>query len=273
MSRRKKTVCKCGAMLGSRPADVRVNVLGTRSRVSSKGAPLWKRVLDVSCIIAAMPFWVPLGLIIAVVIKVVSRGPIFFKQERIGYRGKPFTCWKFRTMVVGADTDIHASHLKELMTTNQAMTKLDAKGDRRLIRFGLLLRSLGLDELPQIFNVLKGEMSLVGPRPCLPYEYAHYLPDQRKRCHTVPGLTGLWQISGKNRRTFQEMIDLDVYYALHRSVRLDLKILFMTVPAILAQVSDLKKEKRAGNRKGTITAPVSGIRKAAAPENLIPESM
>jgi lipopolysaccharide/colanic/teichoic acid biosynthesis glycosyltransferase len=239
----------------------------------TKGAPLWKRLLDVSCIIAAMPFWASLGLIIAVMIKVVSRGPVFFKQERIGHRGKSFTCWKFRTMIVGADTDIHASHLKELMTSNQAMTKLDAKGDPRLIRFGLLLRSLGLDELPQIFNVLKGEMSLVGPRPCLPYEYAQYLPAHRRRCHTLPGLTGLWQISGKNNRTFQEMIDLDVYYAQHRNLRLDLRIMIMTIPAILAQVCGLKKEKRAPKPERSVGAPATGIENAAPPRKFITESM
>lgn len=234
---------------------------------AATGIPRWKRFLDIACVAATALFWAPLALVIAVVIKAVSRGPVLFKQERIGYLGKSFTCLKFRTMIVGADTEVHASHFKDLMSSNQAMTKLDVKGDPRLIPFGLLLRSLGLDELPQIFNVLKGDMSLVGPRPCLPYEYAQYLPPQRRRCHTLPGLTGLWQISGKNRRTFQEMIDLDVYYAQHRTLRLDLKIMILTIPAIIGQVYDLRIGKRQEKRKGPTAAPVPQLGEAAAPES------
>ena len=205
---------------------------------------MWKRLLDVVCILATAPVWVPLGLLIAAVIKVASPGPIFFQQERVGYLGRRFSCLKFRTMVVNADTTVHQGHLEQLMSSDRPMTKLDKAGDSRLIRCGLLLRTLGLDELPQLLNVLKGEMSLVGPRPCLPYEYEKYLPRHRMRCATLPGLTGLWQTSGKNRTTFEEMIDLDVHYASHKSLFMDLKIIVMTIPALMGQAGDVSRESK-----------------------------
>lgn len=147
-------------------------------------------------------------------------------------------------MVVDADTTLHRGHLEELMRSDKPMTKLDGTGDSRLIPCGLFLRTLGLDELPQLLNVLKGEMSLVGPRPCLPYEYEKYLPRHRRRCATLPGLTGLWQASGKNRTTFEEMIDLDVHYASHKSLFMDLKIMVMTIPALIGQASDVRRSRK-----------------------------
>lgn len=209
--------------------------------------PRWKRVLDVACIIAAAPIALPIGLLIALLVIVVSPGPVFFYQERIGYLGKKFRCMKFRTMRVNAETQVHANHLAELITSNQPMTKLDTH-DSRVIPFGRVLRAFGLDELPQLINVLKGEMSLVGPRPCLPYEYERYLPRHRGRCATLPGLTGLWQVSGKNRTTFEEMIDLDLDYCRTKSLWLDLKIIAMTIPAIVVQVWDTLKRKAAARR-------------------------
>jgi len=208
------------------------------------GIPLWKRALDIACIIAAAPVWLPLGLFVSVLIKVVSPGPAFFRQERVGYLGRRFGCLKFRTMAVNADTSVHQGHLEELMNSNGPMTKLDKAGDARLIPCGLFLRTLGLDELPQIINVLKGEMSLVGPRPCLPYEYERYLPRHRRRCAALPGLTGLWQTSGKNKTTFEEMIELDVYYAKHKSLLMDLKIMMMTIPALLEQAADVSRANK-----------------------------
>jgi hypothetical protein len=138
-------------------------------------------------------------------------------------------------MIPGSDTAVHEAHVARLMESNGPMTKLDAHGDARLIPFGRLLRAAGLDELPQLINVLRGEMSLVGPRPCLPTEYDKHLPWQKDRFHTLPGLTGLWQVSGKNRTTFSEMIDLDLQYVQTRSLRLDLKILLKTIPLVLAE--------------------------------------
>ena len=215
------------------------------------GIPAWKRLLDLLCIFLAAPLWLPLMLFIAVIIKIVSPGPALFRQKRIGYLGRPFTCFKFRTMIVNADILVHQAHLNYLMDANVPMKKLDAAADPRLISGGRLLRSLGLDELPQLFNVLRGEMSLVGPRPCVPYEYENYAPRHRERFGAAPGLTGLWQVSGKNRTTFEEMIDLDIYYASHQSLFLDLKIIFKTVPAIVSQTKELTEVEK------PISKPVS----------------
>ena len=118
-------------------------------------------------ILVTLPLLLPLAMVIGLIIRLVSTGPILFKQERVGYRGSRFMCLKFRTMYCGAETVTHQGHLQQLMDSNVPMTKMDAKGDSRIIPFGKLLRASGLDELPQLINVLKGEMSLVGPRPCL----------------------------------------------------------------------------------------------------------
>lgn len=208
------------------------------------GTPGWKRALDISLILLAAPLWLPLMLVIAVVIKIMSPGPALFRQERIGYLGRRFTCFKFRTMVVNADTSVHQGHLAQLMGSNAPMKKLDSKRDPRVIPCGLILRTLGLDELPQLFNVLRGDMSLVGPRPCVPYEYEGYAPHHRQRFEAAPGLTGLWQVSGKNRTTFEQMIRLDVHYARNKSLMMDLKIIFKTVPAIVNQTKDLTDDQK-----------------------------
>ena len=192
----------------------------------------WKRMLDIVCIVLALPVLVPVGLLVGMTIKVLSRGPVLFRQERIGYLGKPFQCLKFRTMKVNADTLAHQKHLEHLMTSNVPMVKMDLAGDERVIRLGGLIRATGLDELPQVINVLRGEMSLVGPRPCTRYEYGKHLPWQRHRFDTLPGLTGLWQVSGKNKTTFEEMVDMDIWYARNKSIRLDLMIMLKTIPAI-----------------------------------------
>jgi lipopolysaccharide/colanic/teichoic acid biosynthesis glycosyltransferase len=202
--------------------------------------PLWKRILDVTCVLLALPVLVPLGVLIALFIKLVSPGPAFFRQKRIGIFGKGFMCLKFRTMKINADTTVHQAHLKHLITSNHPTKKLDCGGDKRLIFGGLILRSLGADELPQLINVLRGEMSLVGPRPCTPYEFELFLPRHKRRCEAPPGLTGLWQISGKNKTTFEEQINLDLYYVEHKSLWLDLKIIALTIPAILVLVWEMK---------------------------------
>jgi len=209
------------------------------------GLPRWKRVLDVTIVLVAMPVVLPLSVFIGLIIRLVSAGPILFKQERVGYRGRPFMCLKFRTMHCGAETSTHQGHLRELMDSNVPMTKMDAAGDSRIIPLGRWLRSSGLDELPQLVNVLKGEMSLVGPRPCLAYEAAKYLPWQRERFNGIPGLTGLWQVSGKNRTTFTRMIQLDIEYTRTKTLALDLKIILRTVPALLVQMRDNRLRKKA----------------------------
>jgi lipopolysaccharide/colanic/teichoic acid biosynthesis glycosyltransferase len=150
-------------------------------------------------------------------------------------------------MYVGVDVVAHQGHLSNLMTSNTPMTKMDSKGDPRIIPFGLLLRSSGLDELPQLINVLCGEMSLVGPRPCLSYEYEKYLPWQKERFATLPGLTGLWQVSGKNRTTFVEMINLDIKYARNKNLWLDLRIILQTVPALIIQMLETRRTERSSH--------------------------
>jgi lipopolysaccharide/colanic/teichoic acid biosynthesis glycosyltransferase len=222
--------------------------------------PKWKRVLDVACILMATPLLLPLGVLIGLVIKIVSPGPALFKQERVGYRGRTFTCFKFRTMKINSDPGLHQAHLKRLMNSDQPMIKLDAGRDPRLIPFGKLLRSLGLDELPQLLNVLRGEMSLVGPRPCLAYECKEYKARHCRRLEALPGLTGYWQVNGKNRTTFEEMINLDIYYVDHQSVLLDLSIMFRTVPAILAQAWDLRRRKQAAAGLGVPAAGMGRLR-------------
>lgn len=198
--------------------------------------------------ILALPVVIPLAAVIALIIKVVSRGPVLFKQDRIGFLGKPFICFKFRTMRVDASTSAHQGYFKKLMHSNEPMTKMDAMGDPRLIRLGTFLRASGLDELPQLLNVLRGEMSLVGPRPCTPFEYSNYLPWQKQRFNTVPGLTGLWQVSGKNKTTFNEMIQLDIDYGQRKSPWLDIKIMLKTFPVVLAQSVEMLA-RRLKNRR------------------------
>jgi len=208
------------------------------------GVPLWKRVLDICCVLFATATLLPMLLLIAIAIKLSSKGPVLFKQERVGLFGKRFIIFKFRTMVSGADTAVHETHAASLIQSNRPMTKLDTHGDPRVTFFGHLLRVAGVDELPQLINVLQGEMSFVGPRPCTPSEYNEYLPWQTERFLTQPGLTGLWQVSGKNRTTFNEMIDLDIQYVRERSLWLDLKIILKTIPAVMTEVRDIQRPRR-----------------------------
>jgi len=235
---------KCGAL---RKAALQNAVVkpGKMQDTDHFGLPPWKRVLDVGVILLALPVLVPLTIGIGLIIRSVSSGPILFKQERVGYRGRRFMCLKFRTMHCGAETATHQGHLQQLMESNVPMTKMDAKGDARIIPMGRILRSSGLDELPQLINVLRGEMSLVGPRPCLPYEAAKYLPWQMERFNGAPGLTGLWQVSGKNRTTFTRMIQLDIEYTRTKSLFLDVKIMCKTPLALLVQVWETRVQRKA----------------------------
>jgi exopolysaccharide production protein ExoY len=223
----------------------------------------WKRTLDVLLILLALPFLLPLVVFVALLIRSVSAGPVLFRQERVGLKGRRFMCFKFRTMFVDADTAMHKGHLHQLMNSNTPMMKMDSKGDPRIIPFGVLLRASGLDELPQLINVLRGEMSLVGPRPCLPYEYERYLPWQKERFGTVPGLTGLWQVSGKNKTTFVEMIQLDIKYAKNKTIWWDLKIILMTVPALIIQMLEARRIRKSPER--LVSAKPSYSNSAPAP--------
>ena len=205
-----------------------------------QGLPAWKRGLDLSLIVLTLPGWLLVGALVALVIRLGSIGPIFYCQQRIGYKGREFMLFKFRTMHINAATDSHRRHTQSLIKSQGPMIKLDAQNDPRLIPLGSLLRASGLDELPQLLNVFRGDMSLVGPRPCIPYEYEMYEPWHRHRLDAVPGLTGLWQVSGKNRTTFEQMVHLDVEYAKRKSLWLDVKIILKTLPALWGQYCDLR---------------------------------
>ena len=204
--------------------------------------PVWKRSMDIIGAGLILVFLSPLLFLIALMIRIISPGPALFRQDRIGLGRRTFTILKFRTMKHNADTSRHRDHLHHLIEsaghTNDGsaipMAKLD--DDPQIIPLGGLFRKTGLDELPQLINVLRGEMSLVGPRPPIPYEVEHYQPWHLERFNALPGITGLWQVSGKNMLNFREMIDLDIHYARNIRFTMDLWILCRTPWAVLGQL-------------------------------------
>ncbi|MBM4314153.1 MAG: sugar transferase [Deltaproteobacteria bacterium] len=178
----------------------------------------------------------PLFLFAVILIKLVSPGPILFRQERIGYMGRAFTLFKFRTMEVSSDNSTHVQYMRKLIVKDsESLPMKKLENSPSIIPYGRLLRASCIDELPQLFNVLRGEMSMVGPRPCLPYEADEYQRWHARRFDSVPGMTGLWQVKGKNRTTFKEMIRLDINYTQNLSLWLDLKIILLTPVAIIRQ--------------------------------------
>lgn len=217
---------------------------GVAAKQSASALPLWKRVMDMALLVVLAPGLLIVGGAVALVVMCGSRGPVFYRQRRVGYMGREFLCYKFRTMQADADCQSHREHVQQLMEAEVPMTKLDASKDPRLVPLGALLRATGLDELPQVVNIIRGEMSFVGPRPCIPYEYEHYKPWQRRRFNATPGLTGLWQVCGKNRTTFNEMIRLDIEYSERQSLGLDSWIILKTFPALLQQCLDMRAGKR-----------------------------
>lgn len=205
--------------------------------VSPKLSPLYsekfKRIFDIIAssflILVLMPVW----LLIALSIKLTSRGPVLFSTNVIGKNGKSFRWYKFRTMLANNDTKIHEMHLERLITSNKGYKKLE--NDPRITGVGRFLRKFSIDELPQLLNVFYGNMSLVGPRPCLPYEYDHFKDWHKLKYKVIPGMTGLAQIIARNRDdvTFSDSVLLDLYYADNQSLWLDLKILFRTIPVMV----------------------------------------
>src|SRR5678816_240210 len=201
----------------------------------SNAARLVKRSCDLIISAAAIALLFPLWLLIAILIKLDSKGPIFYTQERVGMDGRLFLLYKFRTMQAGADPDLHREYQRAFIAgraeanlgdVNRPTYKLQA--DPRITRIGKTLRRTSLDEVPQLLNVLMGDMSLVGPRPPIPYEVEAYELWHRKRLDMKPGLTGLWQVSGRNRLPFEEMVRLDLFYIENWSLLLDLKIILRT---------------------------------------------
>lgn len=208
---------------------------------SFKQVGRWKRILDLTLVFLSCPVWLPLIALIAAWVALMSPGPVFFRQKRVGFRRRHFRIFKFRTMKVAASTEPHDRHVAALMQSDSPLVKLDEIGDPRLIHGGRFLRAAGLDELPQIINVLRGEMSVVGPRPCTVNEFSRYSAWQQTRTNVLPGLTGYWQINGKNKTTFSEMIAMDLFYVDNVSFRLDVRILLRTIPAVSQQVRETKK--------------------------------
>ncbi len=207
----------------------------------SNGARILKRTFDLISSALAITLLFPLWLLIAVLIKLDSKGAVFYTQERVGMDGRLFLLYKFRTMKAGADSQLHRDYQRafiagraeaNLGNENQPAYKL--LSDPRITRVGYLLRRTSLDEVPQLLNVLLGDMSLVGPRPPIPYEVEAYELWHRKRLDMKPGLTGLWQVSGRNRLPFEEMVRLDVFYIENWSLLLDLKIILRTGFVMLA---------------------------------------
>lgn len=207
------------------------------------GIPRWKRVLDVTGALTACVVFAPAILFAACLIRLTSPGPILFLQERVGYMGRKFTIIKFRTMHASVETAAHKVHVVSLIQQDsnssshieaRPMTKL--ANDTRIIPGGNFLRKSHIDELPQLWNVLRGEMSLVGPRPPIEYEVEAYSQWHTARFDAVPGMTGLWQVSGKNDTTFRDMVRFDIRYARERSLMLDIRILFSTCLVVADQI-------------------------------------
>jgi len=196
----------------------------------------YQRTLDLIVGSALAVLFLPFSLLIAALIKLNSPGPVLFCQERVGKGGKGFTVYKFRTMHVNADQRIHQQYFEQYRNggtaPGQAGNIYKLRRDPRLIRGAGPLRRLGLDEIPQIINVLRGDMSLVGPRPPLPYEVELYDERDRRRLTVKPGMTGLWQIKGRDVVAFRDMIALDLEYVERQSLRLDLTIIILTVPSL-----------------------------------------
>lgn len=186
---------------------------------------LMKRLVDIIGSAVAIVIFSPFCVYIIYKIKNEDGGPILYKQERIGLNGRPFMMWKFRSMVVGA----HAMKDTLLDKNESDGPTFKIKDDPRITEIGQWIRKHSLDEIPQFFNIVKGDMSLVGPRPALPEEVAAYSKRDRARLKVMPGLTGLWQVGGRSNLTYEEMIDLDLQYVRHQGLLMDIKIMLLTI--------------------------------------------
>ena len=184
-----------------------------------------KRLIDIICSFVGILVLSPLFIVIAIIIKFTSKGPVFFSQKRVGRNGKEFDMYKFRSMVVNAE------ELKEKLAAQNEMSgpMFKMKDDPRVTKVGKFIRKTSLDELPQLWNVLKGDMSLVGPRPSLPKEVAQFEDWMYKRLEVKPGLTCYWQVSGRNNIDFEDWMKLDVKYVEERNLWIDIKLIFKTV--------------------------------------------
>jgi len=205
--------------------------------LSPVSALWWKRPLDLLLGTIALLVALPLILCLAAVVLLDSAGPAFFGQDRVGYEGRRFRMWKLRTMYPGNDQTVHQGAAADWFAGRADGDRYKSLADPRITRVGRLLRRTNLDELPQLLNVVLGDMSLVGPRPAIPYELAHYRPSYFQRLNVPPGITGLWQVTRRDLLSAGEMMDLDLRYVRDASPWLDLKVLAMTVPALLASAA------------------------------------
>jgi lipopolysaccharide/colanic/teichoic acid biosynthesis glycosyltransferase len=209
----------------------------TSSTAKRKPPPLSKRALDLVITVPLLLVLSPLLALIAVAIKLTSPGPVLFHQPRMGLWNQPFTMLKFRSMVVNAPSDdsaLREAFKEELEGTREAEgDSFKLNNDPRVTRVGKLLRATSLDEITQLFNVVRGEMSLVGPRPALDWEAEMFDPEFQRRTDVLPGITGLWQVSGRSLLSTPDMLRLDLEYVDRRSIWLDIKILIKTVPTVI----------------------------------------
>ncbi|WP_342775304.1 sugar transferase [Paracoccus haeundaensis] len=192
-----------------------------------------KRGLDITLAVLGLVLLAPLILALVIVLKLTDSGPLLYGHRRVGFGGREFRCWKFRTMVVNGDTVLEQylrKHPAKAALWNEQRKLVD---DPRVTPLGAVLRKLSLDELPQLLNVLTGEMSLVGPRPVVREELAYYASSARHYLSARPGLSGLWQISGRSNTTYLERVQLDRFYVMNWSLWMDLRIIFMTIPAVV----------------------------------------
>lgn len=199
-----------------------------------------KRILDV---VFTLLILIPLGIVIAIValmIRLDSKGPVFFRQKRVGLNGVDFVMFKFRSMYVNSDDSSHREAIEQYMNGNALNDDMDSgvqyklSDDPRITRVGRFIRKTSIDELPQFLNVLRGEMTLVGPRPPLPYEVEFYTSHDRLRLCGKPGLTGTWQVYGRSRVPFHNMVEMDIEYLQQQSIWQDLKLIALTVPVMIS---------------------------------------
>jgi len=228
---------------------------GARLLCEGSDSPLYhhaKRIIDVVLAAPLLVLMLPLMALIGILIRLDSPGPALFRQKRVGARRRrskdgqtvweiqDFCFYKFRSMFADSDQSIHQAHIKAFVkgtldTLDAERARFKLRDDPRITRMGRILRKTSLDELPQLFNVLKGEMSLVGPRPVPSYEVAEYDEWHHERLAALPGITGLWQVKGRGEVTFQEMMEMDISYVRKSSLMSDFRIMLLTVPAVLTR--------------------------------------
>ena len=216
-----------------------VPVVGVSRTGPGLASERYKRLFDLILVVPGLILLSPFFLLIGILIKIDSPGPAVYRQMRIGKNGKPFTFYKFRSMDVGSDQEpFHRLRVTDFIRTKGKAPETDEVftkivDEARITRVGKWLRKPSLDELPQLFNVLKGDMSLVGPRPCLPYEWEHYQEWHKRRLSVMPGCTGMWQVSGRSIVSFDDMVVLDLYYIHNASLLMDLRLLIKTLPVMI----------------------------------------